>query len=105
MSSLNLFSLADALSLKNTTQLQTRLKKEIGLKFQNKLRRDETNKTSLSTKKRNSSLVMHNPLAKSSFSLDDTVTHKGSLRSTLEPVKKAVRAMMGSKQAITHSYR
>jgi hypothetical protein len=90
----------------HTTLLQQKLKKQIDSKFNKVARQEETNKsTQLPNRKHSSSLIMNNPLAKSSFSLSDTITHKAAFKDALEPIKKAVKSMMTSRKVIARSYR
>ena len=55
------------------------------MKFQHKRRSDEINKTANTSHKRHSSSLIHNPLTKPSFSLNDSITHKASLSEALLP--------------------
>lgn len=61
------------------------------------MRRDEANYSALATTRRNSSLLLGNPLTKSSFSLSDAITHKGASMPALEPIKKAAKSLSSRK--------
>jgi hypothetical protein len=79
-----------------TRMLQQRLKKEIQLKFSKNLRADEAHSSSLPPR-RHHSLLLSNPLTKSSFSLTDAVTHKGIAKNALDPVRAAAKSISSKK--------
>ena len=79
-----------------TRILQQRLKKEIQLKFNKNSRADEANSSSVPPR-RHHSLLLSNPLTKSSFSLSDAVTHKGIAKNALDPVRAAAKSISSKK--------
>ena len=79
-----------------TRMLQQRLKKEIQLKFNKNMRADQTNSSSL-VPRRHHSLLLSNPLTKSSFSLTDALTHKGTAKNALEPIRNAAKSISSKK--------
>lgn len=84
--------------------LQNRLKKEISIKFTKQLRKDEANRSSKASQRRHHSLLLSNPLTKSSFSLTDATTHKATAKDFLQPVKTAVKPI-SSKKILALSFR
>lgn len=83
--------------------LQQRLKKEISLKFSKKPRPDESNRCPLPPR-RHHSLLLSNPLTKSSFSLTDALALQPPARDPLDPVRRAAKSI-SSKKVIALSSR
>ena len=99
-------SASDKAMLKRTTLVQQKLKREINNKFNKNDRRDEVNQsTVVSRRKSSGSILLNNPLTKSSYSMNDTIIHKSAMKEVVSPMKKAVKSMMGTRQKVNSSYR
>jgi len=91
--------------LKSTSMVHNKLKKELSNKFNKNTRKDEFNQSTVVSRRKSSvSLMINNPLTKSSYSMNDTITHKSNLKDVVSS-KKGFKSFMGSRQKITSSYR
>lgn len=74
-------SASDKAMLKSTSLVQQKLKRELHNKFSMNQRKDEYNQsTVVSRRKSSGSLMLNNPLTKSSYSMNDTIIHKSALK-------------------------
>ena len=82
------------------------MKREIDNKFHKHVSHDEVNQSGVAGRRKSStSLFISNPLTKSSYSLNDTITHKSTLRDITRPGRQAAKSMTGSCKTVNSSYR
>ena len=92
--------------MNSTSLMQLRLRNELNSKFSKSSRHDEFNQsTVMSRRKSSASLLINNPLTKSSFSVNDAITHKSSMRQVIQPLRQAPKKLTGSHNKINSSYR